>query len=151
MYTLIKADEALTGKKPKPLVFLGGQLRGRDWRHEFYLRFERTEVTFISPKRDQFLDPEMDPSGHAKQVAWEREALETADIGVFWLGEGLSNQASRVEVGYMLGAKKPVLLGAEKGFMGIEHLVGFSGLVVASSVEGLMGRFGSMLSAYQAG
>jgi len=150
MYTLVKADEGLTGKLARPVVFLGGQVKGRDWRHEFYMRFERMDVTFVSPKRDHFLDPEMDPSGHANQVAWEREALDAADIGVFWLGDGLSNQASRVEVGYLLGAKKPVLVGAEKGFMGIEHLVGFSGLVVASSVEGLMGRFGSMLSAYQA-
>ena len=49
----------------------------------------------------------------------------------------------------MLGLKKPVLLGADAGFMGVEHLTGFSGLVVASSLDGLMSRFGSLLSSFQ--
>jgi hypothetical protein len=149
MYSLIKVDQPLIGKFPRPLVFLGGLSRGRDWRNEFYHRYERTDVTFINPKREFFVDPEADPTGHAKQVSWEREALDACDMGVFWLGEGLSNQAARVEIGYLLGLKKPVLLGAEAGFMGVEHLTGFSGLVVASSLDGLMSRFGSLMSSFQ--
>jgi hypothetical protein len=146
MYTLIRPDEPLKRRNGAPLVFLGGQCRGRDWRLDAYHRFERETLTFITPRRETFIDPELDPAGHAKQVYWERQALDAADIGLFWLGEGLSNQASRVEIGYVLGLKKPVLLGAQPGFMGVEHLVGFSGLVVASTLEGLLGRFASVLS-----
>jgi hypothetical protein len=40
-------------------------------------------------------------------------------------------------------------MGAEKGFMGVEHLVGFSGLVVASSLDGLLNRFGSLMTGWQ--
>ncbi|NBV54297.1 MAG: hypothetical protein EBR79_01120 [Proteobacteria bacterium] len=149
-YKLIKADDALSPSSPAPRIYLGGQCRGRDWRLDFFQRFERTNISFISPRREQFIDPEMDPTGHAQQVLWERQALDFADCGVFWLGEGLSNQAARVEIGYLLGLKKPVLLGAQKGFMGAEHLVGFSGLVVAGSVDALMNRFASMLDALQA-
>lgn len=151
MYTLIKPDDSFTGKMPAPRVYLGGQSRGRDWRMEFFQRFSRMDLTFINPRREPFIDPELEPAAHAKQVAWEREALDVADIGVFWLGEGLSNQAARVEIGYMLGAQKPVLLGAQPGFMGVEHLVCFSGLVVAPTLEGLMNRFASVLSGLQTG
>lgn len=146
---LIKADEPLNRPARGPRVYLGGQCRGRDWRLEFFQKFERAEVTFINPKRESFIDPEFDPAGHAQQVAWEREALDSCDMGMFWLGEGLSNQAARVEIGYLLGAQKPVLVGADKGFMGLEHLSAFSGLVLTNSVEGLMNRFGSMLSGFQ--
>lgn len=148
MYSLIRAGEPLT-VKVKPCVYMGGQCRGRDWRLDVFQRFERSDVTFINPRREPFIDPEMEPAAHAKQVAWEREALDVSDVGMFWLGEGLSNQAARVEIGYMLGAKKPVLLGAQPGFLGVEHLTGFSGLVVASSVEGLINRFASVLTGMQ--
>jgi len=148
MYSLIKAGDALA-VKVKPCVYMGGQCRGRDWRLDVFQRFERSDVTFINPRREPFIDPEMEPAAHAKQVEWERAALDASDMGLFWLGEGLSNQATRVEIGYLLGAKKPVLLGAQPGFLGVEHLVSFSGLVVASSLDGLMNRFGSVLSGMQ--
>ena len=149
MYTLIKADDPLTGRMPTPRVYLGGQSRGRDWRMDFFQRFSRMEMTFINPRREPFVDPELEPAAHARQVEWERKALDLADIGVFWLGEGLSNQAARVEIGYMIGAQKPVLLGAQPGFMGVEHLVAFSGLVVAPSLDGLMNRFASVVTGLQ--
>jgi hypothetical protein len=149
MYTLLKTDDPLTGKYPLPRVYLGGQCRGRDWRLDFYQRFERADVTFINPRREPFIDPELEPAAHARQVTWERKALDMSDVGVFWLGEGLSNQATRVEIGYLLGAQKPVLLGAQTGFLGVEHLVSFSGLVVASTLEGLINRFASVLTDMQ--
>lgn len=149
MYVLIKADDSLEKVMPKPRVFMGGLVKGRDWRGEFFARFDKSHVTFINPRREAFVDPDMDPVGHATQVAWERKALDMADVGVFWLGEGLSNQASRVEIGYLLGRGKPVLLGAEKQFMGLEHLTGFSGLVATNSLDGLMNRFASLLANFE--
>ncbi len=148
--TIVKADDPLVvDKMPGPKVFLGGLCKGRDWRQDFYTRFDRMEMTFISPRRETFIDPEMDPVGHATQVQWERQALDVCDIGVYWLGEGLSNQAGRVEMGYLLGLKKPLLVGAEKKFMGVEHLVGFSGLVVTNSMDGLINRYASLAASFQ--
>lgn len=149
MYTLIKAGDPLNLRATGPKVYLGGQSRGRDWRLDFFQRFARMDVTFINPRREPFIDPELEPAAHAQQVEWERKALDVADIGVFWLGDGLSNQAARVEIGYMIGAQKPVLLGAQPGFMGVEHLVSFSGLVVASTLDGLMNRFASVVTGLQ--
>ena len=145
-YTLIRADEDLNKADKTPVVFLGGNCRGRDWRLDFLFKFEKENVTFINPRQENFCDPERDPVGHARQVAWERQALDLSDMSVFWLGEGLSNQASRVEIGYAIGRGKPVLIGADDGFLGLEHLTAFSGLVLSSSLEGLMNRFASMLS-----
>ncbi len=147
-YALVRADEVFTNNLPRPIVFLGGNCRGRDWRLDFFHRFEQADVTFINPRREPFVDPDMDPSAHARQVAWERQALDEADIAIFWLGEGLANQAARVEIGYALGADKPVLVGSEEGFLGMEHLTSFSGLVLAKSLDGLMNRFASLLSTY---
>ena len=142
-YELITSGEMLNSNSRYPTVFLGGNCRGRDWRLEFFRRFTETEVVFINPNRKDFPKPEIAPGEHARQVAWERLALAASDISVFWLGEGLNNQGTRVEIGFALGQGKTVLIGAEDGFMGAEHLTAFSGLIISSSLEGLMNRFSS--------
>lgn len=144
-YTLISADDNLPASDQRLRVFLGGNCRGRDWRLDFYRRFSSEDIIFITPKRDSFADPDMDPVSHANQVGWERQAIDRADVSLFWLGEGLSNQASRVEIGYALGKGCTTLVGAAEGFLGLEHLSAFSGMVLSSSVEGLMARLGSLL------
>ena len=149
-YEIVKADCHISQIALEPYVFLGGNCRGRDWRLEFYHRFENSEVTFISPRRESFADPEIDPAAHADQVAWERDMLSKCHMAVYWLGEGLANQASRVEIGYVIGQGKPLVVGAESGFLGMEHLTSFTGLVLSSSVDGLMNRFASMLSEFHA-
>lgn len=147
-YALIKADEIVRPDLPRPLIYLGGNCRGRDWRLDFYHRFEQSDVTFVNPRRDAFVDPEIEPAAHAQQVEWERNALNRCDIAIFWLGEGLANQAARVEMGYALGRDKPVLIGSEEGFLGLEHLSAFSGLVLSKTLDGLMNRFASVLVEY---
>lgn len=150
-YALIRADEAFRSGTARPFVYLGGNCKGRDWRLDFFHRFEGADVTFINPRRESFANPEIDPVTHVNQVQWEREAVEKSDIVIFWLGEGLANQAARVEIGYALGQGKTVLIGAEDNFMGMEHLTAFSGLVLSSSLEGLMNRFASLLSGFHSG
>ena len=147
-YEIVKADGHIPITAPKPYVFLGGNCRGRDWRLDFYHRFEDTPVTFVNPKRDVFADPEMDPSAHAEQVTWEKNMLDQCHIAVYWLGEGLANQASRVEIGFIQGQGKPLVVGAEQGFLGMEHLTAFTGLVLSSSLDGLMNRTASLLQSY---
>lgn len=142
-YELVTSGGQIHQNSRFPNVFLGGSCKGRDWRLEFYRRFTDADVTFINPSRGDFPKPEIAPGEHARQVAWERQALGASDIAVFWLGEGLANQATRVEIGFALGQGKTVLIGAEDGFLGGEHLTAFSGLVISSSLEGLMNRFSS--------
>tara|TARA_R110000868_G_scaffold190862_1_gene434746 strand:+ start:49612 stop:50076 length:465 start_codon:yes stop_codon:yes gene_type:complete len=147
-YELITSGEVIHSNTRYPNVFLGGNCQGRDWRLTFFRRFTDAEVTFINPSRMDFPHPEISPGEHARQVAWERQAIAASNIAVFWLGEGLSNQATRVEIGFALGQGKTVLIGAEDGFMGGEHLTAFSGLVISSSIEGLMNRFSSWYTQY---
>ncbi len=146
-YTLIRADELFNEEISSPKIYLGGNCRGRDWRLEFFQRFEDKDVVFINPRRDTFADPDLDPVSHAKQVAWDKTAIDHAKWVVFWLGEGLSNQAARVEIGYAIGKGKTVLIGAEDGFLGLEHLTAFSGMVLSSSLDGLINRFASVMQA----
>lgn len=148
-YKIIRATEGSEvfqkGFGKSKVVFLGGNCRGRDWRVEFLHRFEREDAVFINPRRDDFPHPETMPGEHAEQVSWERQAIDSADVCLFWLGEGLANQAARVEIGYALGLGKTVLIGAEPGFLGLEHLSAFSGLVLSTSLDGLMDRLNSIL------
>ncbi len=144
-YKLIRGDENFPVGASRPAIFLGGHCGGRDWRGEMFQRFEQSEVTFVNPRRS-FADPELDPARHAEQVAWDREAIEYADIVIFWLGEGLVNQAARVEIGFAIGKDKTVLIGADEKFLGLEHLTAFSGLVLSKSLEGLMNRLASLLT-----
>lgn len=141
----LSTDLEAAKKKKLPVVFLGGNCRGRDWRVDVLRKFEKDKVAFINPKVQIFADPEMSPEEHANQVYAERRAIESADVVLFWLGEGLSNQASRVEIGYALGLKKTVIIGAEPNFLGIEHLGAFSGMVLAKSFDALMTRLDSVL------
>ena len=147
-YELISSGEVLNTNSRNPSVFLGGSCQGRDWRLAFFQRFTKMDITFINPSVEDFPKPEISPGEHARQVEWERQALDSSDIAVFWLGEGLANQATRVEIGFALGQGKPVLIGAEDGFLGAEHLTAFSGLVISSSLEGLMNRFSSWYQEY---
>lgn len=148
-YKIIRANESTEVFKKSfgksKVVFLGGNCRGRDWRVEILHRFERDDVVFINPRREDFPHPESMPGEHAEQVSWERAAIDASEVCLFWLGEGLANQAARVEIGYALGREKAVLIGAEPGFLGLEHLSAFSGLVLSTSIDGLMDRLESIL------
>lgn len=143
-YSLASAGESLVDMKGLK-VFLGGSCKkfGKDWRMDFYKTFEKYDITFINPKREDFPDPDQDPMAHAKQVQWERDALRSCDVAIFWLGGGLHNQASRVEIGFALGKDKEVFIGAEDDFLGMEHLSAFSGLLLSHSLSGLMTRLQS--------
>lgn len=149
-YNLVAAGANLQQNFSGKVVFLGGRCRGRDWRPEMLHAFTEQNVTFISPLRSNFPDPESQPEEHAAVVRWERDAIDRADIVVFWLGEGLSNQAARVEIGFAIGRGKHVLIGAEETFLGLEHLSSFAGVVLSSSVQGLCKRLESLLQAVDA-
>ena len=141
-YKLISAGDKFDFTKGS-VVFLGGNCRGNKWREECMRHYNDKGITLISPYRESFPNPETNAKAHAEVVAWERDAIQKADIAIFWLGSGLSNQASRVEIGYALGAGKTVLVGAEEDFLGVEHLSAFGGLVFANSLPSLLTRLDS--------
>lgn len=148
-YRLIQAGNNLGLAKDR-VVFLGGSSRGNDWRENFYRTFQDSDnITFISPFRTSYPNPEMDPKGHSDIVEWERTAIATCNIAIFWLGSGLSNQAARVEIGYALGAGKTVIVGAEDSFLGLEHLSSFGGFVLSDSLESIMTRLKAELISIQ--
>jgi len=147
-YRLIQSGGNLSLVKGK-VVFLGGSSRNNDWREMFYQLFnENDEITFISPFRTSYPNPELEPQEHAKIVAWEREAIAISNIAVFWLGAGLSNQAARVEIGFATGTGKTVVVGAEDSFLGLEHLSAFGGFVLADSLEAIATRLKAELISY---
>ena len=144
-YIFIKAGESLDQAMPGPVVFLGGRTRGRDWRPEALRLLQNYRLTFISPWRANYPNPEDDIPGHSAAVLWEKAAIDRADICLFWLSDALNNQASRVEIGYALGRGKQVLVGAEPGFFGAEHLTCFAGLVLSTSLPGLLSRLENLV------
>lgn len=148
-YRLIQAGNNLNLAKDR-VVFLGGGSRGNDWREVMYRAFnEYDDITFISPFRTSYPNPELDPKAHSDIVEWERTAIASSDIAIFWLGAGLSNQAARVEIGYALGAGKAVIVGAEDSFLGLEHLSSFGGFVLSSSLDSVMTRLKAELLSLQ--
>jgi nucleoside 2-deoxyribosyltransferase len=148
-YRLIQAGNNLSLAKDK-VVFLGGSSRGNDWRETIYRSFNQdSDITFVSPFRTSYPNPEMNPKEHAEIVEWERQAIASCDIAIFWLGAGLSNQASRVEIGYALGTGKTVIVGAEDSFLGLEHLSAFGGFVLSDSLDSVMTRLKAELLSLQ--
>lgn len=148
-YRLIQAGNNLSLAKGK-VVFLGGSSRGNDWREQIYRSFnESDDITFISPFRTSYPNPETNPVEHADIVTWERNAIAASNIAVFWLGAGLSNQAARVEIGYALGSNRTVIVGAEDSFLGLEHLSAFGGFVLSDSLESIETRLRAELKNFQ--
>ena len=92
--TIITAPESYVMKAGEISVFLAGGITNcHNWQADIISQLEEyhlDKLVIFNPRRDNF--PIHDPSASYKQILWEFEALEKADIFSMYFTKGVSDQ-----------------------------------------------------------
>lgn len=114
-------------------------LKKNTWREYIIGSVSDLEGTIFNPDRIYF--PKIGSKGYFEQIAWEREYLRRSRLAVFWLSASKpTSYASRVEVGFAIALKIPIILGIEKGFHGATYLEAFTELKPVETLEELAAK-----------
>lgn len=107
--------------KQKPSIFLAGSIEqgtATDW-HSLAIQFfnEHGDFNVLSPRRANW-DPTLNdnPIKLKKQVDWELDGLETVDVVLMYFDPTTKSPISLLELGLILGQKKPVVVCCPIGF-----------------------------------
>ena len=126
------------GPLPKPVVFLAGGItnspRWQDVAVE-YLAHSVDGLTICNPRRPR--DFEDDSVEYHRQVTWELDHLEAAELVLFWF-PAAECRITRIELGLALGRGQKTIIGAEPGFVSrryLEVLTGRLGLSLHDRLE----------------
>lgn len=103
-------------------VFLAGTIdmgNSEDWQDKLAKDFKSFDVTFLNPRR-----PDWDSSWRqtikdkqfSEQVNWELDNLLSSEIVIFVMLGSSQSPITLMELGYMLGRHKKILVCCEKGF-----------------------------------
>jgi hypothetical protein len=144
---VIKADGEIT------LFVAGGITDCPDWQAQFFKLMKRElgknfPIVLMSPRRDDF--DVSNPDETVKQIKWEFDHLQPADIIVFWFCKETLCPIVLYELGVQMGRKlhynghgtPKIFIGVEKGYERAEDIAIQTQLVndhyvILSSVEDL--------------
>jgi Nucleoside 2-deoxyribosyltransferase like len=102
-----------------PLVFLAGGIGNcPDWQTEAAANLADTDAILLNPRRKQFRTP-WNRADSQEQITWEYEALQDADIILFWFTGGPSAQPIALfELGtHATRATKPIVVGRDPDYL----------------------------------
>lgn len=91
----------------------------RHWQQEICNIFETVNVTFLNPRRDNWDSTISQQSTDPKffeQVSWELDALDYADIVVFFFDSLTKSPVTMLELGAMVAKGKKCLVCCPTGF-----------------------------------
>jgi len=103
------------------IVFLAGSIeqgKPMDWQQKIVDEFRDDDVTFFNPRRDDWdssWEQVMGPNEFTKQVGWELNGLERADLIVMFLDGNTQSCISLFELGLYVKSGKLVVC-CEDGF-----------------------------------
>lgn len=115
----IEAPHTYTGDLPK--VFLAGGIgQCSDWQAKAVAALALEDVALFNPRRVSFDNP-WTRSASEEQIRWEYDALQAADMIIFWFDGGPSAQPIALfELG-VYGTRgsqdKPVIIGRDPGYL----------------------------------
>jgi hypothetical protein len=113
---VVTSPEALPIDDARPRVFLGGSIdmgRAADWQAALVKSLGDLDVVFLNPRRPDWnpaWKPDASEPEFRRQVEWELEALESADIIVMYLAPGSQSPISLLEMGLHARGGKLILL-----------------------------------------
>lgn len=105
-----------------PTVFMGGSIemnKARNWQQELCREFERVDVTFLNPRRDDWdnkIVQSIDDPRFYEQVSWELKALGDADIIAFYFDPDTKSPVTLLELGAMVAQKKNCIVCCPEGY-----------------------------------
>jgi len=93
-------------------LFLGGGITGcLDWQAEMCRLLKDADIVVINPRRKNW--PINDPSATDKQIRWEYEHLQTANMIMFWFAPETLCPITLFEYGKWLVRNKPLFVGCD--------------------------------------
>ena len=110
---LIHAPDAL--EIDSPAVFLAGSIdngNAVDWQTSVIESFSDTEYTLLNPRRPDWnsnLRQDLNEPDFVKQVNWELDALDRADLILLYLAPGSQSPISLLELGLYANSKKLIV------------------------------------------
>ena len=101
----------------KPTVFLAGGITGcPDWQAQAADMLAHTELALLNPRRRNF--PIHDPRASFQQIEWEFNALNDADVILFWFPASKSVQPiAMYELGRHAVRNTRLFVGADPGYL----------------------------------
>jgi hypothetical protein len=144
---VITAPEVIEKKDNEKYVFLaGGITKCPDWQKDVieYLEHLRSDdMVVLNPRRENF--PINDPSAAYKQIEWEFDALEKADIFSMYFCSGKSDQPIcmyelgrnilRMQMKYPSDWEHRIIISVEEGYSRKEDVLIQTELACANKVK----------------
>jgi hypothetical protein len=90
-------------------IFLAGSIemgKANNWQADLSLTLEQMEFVVLNPRRkdwDSSWGQSFEDANFAQQVNWELDALEVADLILFYFAGGTNSIVSMLELGLMIG------------------------------------------------
>lgn len=112
----VTSPQQLPADHARPRVFLGGSIdmgRAVDWQAELVKSLGGLDVVFLNPRRPDWnpaWKPVAEEPKFRRQVEWELDALESADIIVMYFAPGSQSPVSLLEMGLHARGGKLILL-----------------------------------------
>jgi len=122
-------------------VFLAGGISGcPDWQKEFVEMLKYTNVVLFNPRRENF--PMGDRSEGRRQILWEVEYLNKADIVIFWFPMETICPIVLFELGSYSMIDKPIFVGVHPEYsrrfdVDIQLMIRRPDVVIVDSLEAL--------------
>lgn len=121
---LFRAPADLPTVKPRFTVFLAGSIeqgKAEPWQTRVAERLVNEDVCVFDPRRDDWdeswvQDPTLGTQ-FERQVSWEQDAIELADLVLFRFWGGGPAIVSMLELGQVLGSGKPVVICCDPEYM----------------------------------
>ena len=93
-------------------LFLGGGITGCfDWQEKMCQLLAETDLILLNPRRKHW--PIDDPEATDKQIRWEYEHLQLADMIMFWFAPETLCPITLFEYGKWLVRNKPLFVGCD--------------------------------------
>ncbi|MET0327238.1 MAG: nucleoside 2-deoxyribosyltransferase domain-containing protein [Luteimonas sp.] len=109
------------GDDARPKVFLAGSIemgRAGDWQHEVQTALADLDVVLLNPRRADWNPewrPDADEPEFRRQVEWELDALERADLVLMYFAPGTQSPITLLEFGLYARSGR-LLLAAPEGY-----------------------------------
>lgn len=99
-----------------PTVFLAGSIemgKAVDWQERVALFFEKARVILFNPRRDNWdssWEQDISNPNFAKQVNWELDMIELADMVLVYFDPTTKSPISLLELGMLATSKKAIVV-----------------------------------------
>lgn len=117
----IKAPAAFN-KRGKLAVFLAGSIEmgaAEMWQDRIVKAIDHPDIMFLNPRRDDWdwtWEQKIDNPKFREQVDWEHNAMELADVILFYFVPDTKSPISLMELGMWAYTDKPVVVCCPEGF-----------------------------------